>query len=78
MERSFDHGYCHFYDEETRLCAIYQVRPKTAQEYGCWIDQEALDDYEYIYELWRETDLVSMGATIPTDYIAPWDQEEDY
>ena len=34
--RTFDEGYCIFFDQEKRACKIYPVRPRTAREQNCW------------------------------------------
>ena len=36
MERSFDPGYCVFFDPHNRACKIYPVRPKEARISNCW------------------------------------------
>ena len=35
-ERTYDRGYCIFYDKRKRECKIYPVRPKDAQLHKCW------------------------------------------
>jgi len=36
--RTYDKGYCIFFDKETLLCKIYPVRPLTAHTCKCWED----------------------------------------
>jgi Fe-S-cluster containining protein len=37
--RTYDKGYCIFYDVNKHLCSIYPVLPKFAKDFNCWIDE---------------------------------------
>ena len=37
--RTYDRGYCVFFNKEAHTCRIHQVRPKTAKETKCWRDK---------------------------------------
>jgi len=39
--RTYDRGYCHFFDRKTHLCLIYPVRPKSAIDIECWNNSKA-------------------------------------
>ncbi len=34
--RTYDRGYCVFFNKENHACKIHKVRPKTAKETKCW------------------------------------------
>jgi Fe-S-cluster containining protein len=38
-ERTYDEGYCIFYDEVEKACKIYPVRPEDARRTNCWEDE---------------------------------------
>jgi Fe-S-cluster containining protein len=37
--RTYDRGYCVFFDKENHACKIHQARPKTAKDTKCWKDK---------------------------------------
>lgn len=39
-ERTYDRGYCIFFNVKERACQIYSVRPKQAQIMKCWNESE--------------------------------------
>ena len=44
--RTYDTGYCIFFDEEVKECKIHSVRPKLAKISFCWINND--DEYDTV------------------------------
>lgn len=55
-ERTFDKGYCIFYDEKKKECRIYSVRPIMARNTACWIDNGKCQTDEAL-KSWKEVDF---------------------
>ncbi len=62
--RTYDKGYCVFFNKERELCKIHEVRPRDAKTTNCW---KELDDETYKQEkatrmaLWDKADLTEFG-----------------
>ena len=62
--RTFDEGYCNFFDEKKRVCAIYPVRPLTAQIQSCWDDKDSPNDS---VKKWEGFDFEKLGITFDNE-----------
>ena len=60
--RTYDTGYCVFFDQENRECKIHSVRPELAKMSSCWIDND--DEYD---KAKKET-LASWENVNPEDF----------
>ena len=56
--RTFDEGYCIFFDEEERTCTIHAVKPTSAKDYKCWEDTDTTTP---ALEAWQGEDITSYG-----------------
>lgn len=60
--RQCDTSYCIFFDEKTRDCKIYPIRPLTAKQLKCWIENEDQDTrLESAILSWQDEDLTKWG-----------------
>jgi len=64
-DRTYDTGYCVFYDEEKRECKIYEVRPQNARDTNCW---ESKDSTDKTLEKWEDVDLEDFGIREVEDW----------
>lgn len=55
--RTFDRGYCIFYDEAKKSCLIHPVRPKEAQAIKCWESKSGYDKSLWGITGWAEKDI---------------------
>ena len=55
FDRTYDRGYCIFYDKEKKICKIHEAKPKVARETECWTDDE-IDSKDAI-DSWKGIDL---------------------
>ena len=55
--RSYDSGFCIFFDKEKKLCKIYKVRPKQAKRTGCWKDY----DTDSLSVMYTKEDFKKLG-----------------
>jgi len=55
-DRTFDRGYCVFFDQERKACKIYPVRPKTAREQNCWQEDDSKAT-EQALAAWKRCDI---------------------
>lgn len=55
-DRSWDKGYCIFYDKKEKKCKIYEVRPKHAAGHRCWEKPED-DPTEEVMAAWKDVHL---------------------
>jgi len=63
-ERTYDKGYCVFYDKESRVCKVHEVRPYNAKITNCWEDfNKELHEEETAkrMSLWDEVKLEDFG-----------------
>lgn len=58
--RTYDIGYCVFFDESRKECQINPVKPKSAKLIYCWKEDEI--EPESILELWKNVDIESFGV----------------
>ena len=56
--RTFDKGYCIFFDEEKKACTIQEVKPASAKDNKCWED---VDTVTPALETWKGKDITSYG-----------------
>jgi len=56
--RTFDKGYCIFFDEEKKTCTIHEVKPTSAKDSKCW---ENVDTATPALETWRGEDITTYG-----------------
>jgi Fe-S-cluster containining protein len=72
-DRTYDEGYCCFYDEKKFECKIYPVRPVTARNVECWVkDSEEQDKrqeelMEKAIVSWADFDFENYGIEIEDD-----------
>lgn len=62
--RTYDEGYCSFYDQERRKCTIYSVRPKDAKTVNCWEssnEEVAKAELDEIMRSWDEVNIEDFG-----------------
>lgn len=62
--RTFDEGYCIFFDEEVRACTIEAVKPASAKNQKCWVIS---DTGPIALESWSGVDIASYGITRPLE-----------
>jgi len=53
--RTYDEGYCIFYDKTKKLCKIYAVRPKDADDTYCW--KENNGSVDETLKTWENVDF---------------------
>lgn len=54
-DRTYDKGYCCFFDQETHNCKIYPVRPTEAKHLECWTGHS--QDIASAYK-WKKEDIL--------------------
>ena len=59
LRRTYDEGYCIFYDEGERTCTIQPVKPRSARDAKCWEDTDTLTP---ALESWRDIDIEKYGV----------------
>jgi len=64
--RTYDRGFCIFYDEVERSCKIYSVRPETARFLECWDkDVEEGDKmHKETIDSWKGADFTVFGLDV--------------
>lgn len=72
--RTFDKGYCVFFDKETG-CKIYPVLPYMAKNSYCWKDNGKSDLTTPAVSSWKDIDLSKFGIT--SENIAELDYDPD-
>ncbi|HUW10481.1 MAG TPA: YkgJ family cysteine cluster protein [Anaerolineae bacterium] len=66
--RTYDQGICTLFDEDSKACLIYPVRPDDAKEAYCWDgDSNDAELYKSIHA-WKDGDL---------EKLCPWMAAED-
>jgi len=68
-ERTYDEGYCCFFNKETHNCKIYPVRPKEARDSKCWMDNGHIIGSGY---KWQKDDIYKFVPNFTED------DDEDY
>jgi Fe-S-cluster containining protein len=58
--RTYDKGYCVFFDKKKKECKIYSVRPKHAKESSCWINTNG-DITKNVLEEWKGVNCSKFG-----------------
>ena len=53
-DRTFDKGYCIFFNQQMKACKIWPVRPKEARETNCWDGQK--EEITCGHQSWGEGD----------------------
>jgi len=76
-ERTFDEGYCIFYDKREHNCKIWPVRPKTARVMECWTENDDITDktLEETLKAWENFDFSKFG--IEDNALADDDYDND-
>ena len=60
--RQCDNSYCIFFDEKTRNCKIYPVRPLMAKQQKCWEEDKTWDnEIESAILSWQDENLTEWG-----------------
>ena len=65
--RTYDEGYCIFYDKKEHKCKIWPVRPETARVQNCWdkrSDEEIDKTIEQTLKAWENFDFSKLGIDI--------------
>lgn len=58
--RTFDRGYCIFFDEESKTCRIHPVRPKEAKYIKCWEKGNGHDRTKWGISGWSKDDIYKL------------------
>ncbi|CAI82359.1 YkgJ family cysteine cluster protein [Dehalococcoides mccartyi] len=56
--RTFDRGYCVFYDQKSRSCCIHPIRPQEARVIKCWEKNNGMDKSLWGITGWNSQDIL--------------------
>ena len=62
-DRTYDTGYCVFFDKKKKECKIYPVRPQHARETDCWINTNGETTKKALAE-WKGVDCKKFGIEL--------------
>lgn len=55
--RTYDRGYCIFYNKTEKTCLIHPVRPKEARAVNCWQSKSGYDQTLWGIKGWTDADI---------------------
>lgn len=71
--RTFDKGYCVFYDKKKKICKIYSVRPKMARITNCWDGKDG-NSNESIKQ-WKDFDFSKLNIIFNDSRDDDWNDD---
>ncbi|WP_324665606.1 YkgJ family cysteine cluster protein [Dehalococcoides mccartyi] len=67
--RTYDRGYCIFFDKDKKTCCIHPVRPDDAKIIKCWDDRQSRDKKLWGMTSWKQTDIYRFIPDFSPNYF---------
>lgn len=64
--RTYDEGYCCFFDKEQKICKINSVKPQSAKDMKCW-EKETDEGNKKAISSWKGINITDFGIDISSD-----------
>ncbi|MFA7187680.1 MAG: YkgJ family cysteine cluster protein [Dehalococcoides mccartyi] len=67
--RTYDKGYCIFFDKEKKCCRIHPARPDEAKIIKCWDDRQSRDKKLWGMSAWTQDDIYRFLPDFSKEYF---------